>query len=417
MTIPIRATNLTAPSTDLKDILETIMLDIVANSTWTVHHDYGAGLNNTANTLLFSDNGTSEHTITSSGDDWTALGISSGDYIDVAGSTSNDGRYLVDSITGGSNETIVLDIGESLTNEGPLANRTVSRVGGTGGRYSMAIESPGGGLQINFRCEGTIALPSTTLIRVGVNPDGSSDDILDSRDPHTGGAANFSGTDGGNYLNFGLIGIGNTEFILLEWDDAIMVLFKNATRTTAPQGIHAGNILVNPLSTLADPGGGSKIRMDGHAIFQEISGFYDALAANRNRQWMRPTSYGQCSRRRVALGNTASTFGGWVAGAAWEQGATLTGGIGYNDGQYLHGPDSERIPAALGYYPESTSSGSAVWVAKYLRIGSPLCPRLGVWTLGPNERYMTIGPLTGVNNNTYDGVLHVPIPVGFVPNP
>jgi hypothetical protein len=410
MTVPIRAVNLSAASTDIADVLEAIRHDIENNSTWSVVHDYGAGLNNTANNLTFTS-GTPD-TITSSGDDWNALGIGPGDQIDIDGSTSNDGRHTVAAISGGSNEVIELTTSLALTAEGPSSGITVSRVGDTtlgNGRYSMAIRSPGGGQEINFRCDGTIALPSTALLRVGINPDGGpgANEITDSRSPHTS-SANFSGTDGGKQLD--LTGIGNTEFIWMEWPDAVMALFKNAARTLTPRGIHAGKTLLNPLTSLANPGGGSKVRMDGHAIFGSRPGGSNTSTYD---QWY-PYNFAHRFRRRLALGQTHSATGSRTPSVAWTEEERNLGD--YLTADIQVGALLERVPLALHYTRGTANRGPDYWYAKYLRVVPYILPPYSVWESLGVDRYMVLGSwqVTPDARYTACGVF---IPDGFNPNP
>ena len=416
MTVPIRAVNLTAASLDLPDILEAIRVDIENNSTWSVVHDYGVALNDSVTHALTFASATPD-TITSAGDDWTALGIGPGDQIDVDGSTSNDGRHTVAAISGGSNEVIELTTSLSLTAEGPSTGITVSKVGGASlgsGRFSMAIRSPSGGLEINFFCSGTIAAPTNTAYRVGVNPDGGpgANAITDSRDP-SASSANYSGTDGGKYLP--MASIGNTEFIYMEWSDAIMVLFKDASRLTTPRGIHAGNILINPLASLANPGGASKIRMDGHAVFGSYPG-YIGTDTSRNGWLANSTTYTNQVRRRVGLGNSVSSSGTLGVGVAWHEALFMTRWVGGTGSQYWqYGPDAEYVPQPLMFTSSSASYGSQCWVAKYVRLIPPFLPRFGVFKSGGVDAYMSIGYWATVGNlYSHPGV---PIPDGFNPNP
>lgn len=65
-------------------------------------------------TIAFNDNGDDADTITDSGNGFLIAGFQAGDQLTVAGSTSNDGTYVVSSVTAG---TITLLANESLTTE------------------------------------------------------------------------------------------------------------------------------------------------------------------------------------------------------------------------------------------------------------------------------------------------------------
>jgi hypothetical protein len=282
----------------------------------------------------------------------------------------------------------------------------------------MAIENQAGTMQLNFRCEGTIETPTTNQIRAGINPDGSADDILDSRDPHTGGAANFSGTDGGRLLSYAAsAAIGNTEFILLEWADAIMVLFKNSVRTSTPGGIHLGKTLLHPLASLGNPGGGSAIRMDGNAILGSIAGKLSAGVPNpTNDQWLETSNYFMGPRIRMATGQTHSTSLAWPGGVSWSQTGKLTLKIELTQNLYEFGPGNELVPAPITLVPRSTSVyGSDYWFYKYLRAVPPILPRFGTFRVSTGVRYLSIGHSGSVGST--HGALAVPIPESFVANP
>lgn len=75
----------------------------------------------TATDIAFAD--TNPDTITSSSTDFVATGFQAGQTIVVAGSASNDGSYLINSVAA---NTITLDAGEALVAEGSGASVTLT---------------------------------------------------------------------------------------------------------------------------------------------------------------------------------------------------------------------------------------------------------------------------------------------------
>jgi hypothetical protein len=344
MTVPIRAKVLTAASTAIYDIMETLYADIVSFSTWTSVHQ-------------------------------TAHGNP------VRGNGSN----------------------------------------------SFAIRAPDNSREINFSNESlTPAAADTAAFRVGVNPDGSSDPIVDSTDPHGGGgpgAANYSGTDRGRALTLASVGgdpaIGHAEFIVIEWTDAIMLIFKDATRTYPPKGVHAGACLLNPMTSLADPGGSSILKMDGNSILGSAPGYTGAASAEH---WSAVNSgnFAHDIRRRIADGQT-SDLNDLLA--PWCQEGLITGNahsgavLLYQTGDlnYRRGPNDERMPTPIFLTASGTSDGAELYLYKYLRSVPAILPPFSIYQVAGVNRYMVLGSQTlGSGNNAN---LAVPIPAGFNPNP
>lgn len=80
-----------------------------------------------ATTIAFNDNGASADTITNSANLFLKMGFKPGDYITVAGSSSNDGTYLVASVTSG---TITLDSAGLLETEAAGASVVLDTTNG-----------------------------------------------------------------------------------------------------------------------------------------------------------------------------------------------------------------------------------------------------------------------------------------------
>jgi hypothetical protein len=270
------------------------------------------------------------------------------------------------------------------------------------GDKSFAIRAPGGALELNFSND-NLGAPSTTDIRVGINPDGVSDPIVNSEAPHTD-AANFSGTDRGKLLSLGQF--DNVEFIWMEWPDAVMALFKNAARTLTPNGIHAGKTLVQPLTSLGNPGGISQVRMDGHAILGERPGF-DGTADNGF--WLPiNNSYPMFMRRRLGLGQT---FHATNRNVAWTESGKILERYSASGSYFYYGPLAERVPSSVIY----SDLSSDFWVAKYLRQVPHEFPCFTIWPSGASDRYMTVRSVADAA--APDGSCAVLIPDGFTPLP
>jgi len=325
MSAPIRATVLTAPSTDIQDIMTTVWSDIGANSTWTQVAQYNGG-------------------------------------------------------------------GAELP-----------------GWQAFAIRSPSGDREINFYNDGA----SVTNLWVGINPDGGSDPIVDPTQPWND-AANFSGASPvmGRFMDLSATvyqAIGNAEFILLEWSDAIMLLFKDAARTYTPKAIHVGQCLVPLISALADPGGSSQLRIDGNAILGVLP---DGSASSYYDHWHTSnSSYPHSMVRRVALGQSLGTSLSAHTSDAWIRTGKLTFSAS-QDSDFKYGALSERVPEGVILYPyQATNRSSDRYVYKYIRNVPAILSPFGIFTVGGSDRYMVVG-MTATNR-----YLAVPIPDGFNPNP
>lgn len=269
------------------------------------------------------------------------------------------------------------------------------------GSYSMTLRSPSGGVELNLINSGTPAAPSATTVKQGINPDGSADPILDSTAPWVS-SLNFSGADGGFAHS---ATPGNVEFILVEWADAIMLLFKNAARTLMPAGWHFGKIMQTPIGALASSG---SLRMDGHMILSGVprEGSGDVWGS---------TSQGCPQRRRIATGQSVSTSGSGIS-ASWAQGIAgqrIVSRIPASvDSAYIYGPAAERVlwPVVLSHQ-HTTANSDHGWLMKYLRFTPEIMPPFSFFRVGIEDQYMVIG------TSTANSGLAIPIIDGFIPNP
>lgn len=293
-----------------------------------------------------------------------------------------------------------------------LANSTwllTNEFGSTGppgpdGGFSFTAQSPDGTIELNFLNDGTQGSPSLTDFRIGVNPDGSADPITDSRNP-SASAANFSGADDGKLQSYTP---ANTEFILIEWDHAIMVLFKDAGRTATPLGIYLGECLLQPITALESSGA---VRLDGTVVFGAIP---DKTASG----WASVVgTTGADMRRRIGTGQTIDTVGPGIT-ASWSE-PSLAGFRLYDyfnvtiDSYFQYGPSLERVamPVSYGLQAGSPQGADQGWISRHLRTVPGTLPPYSMWTAGGTIQYMVIGS-TPANSG-----LAIVIKSPFNPNP
>jgi hypothetical protein len=271
---------------------------------------------------------------------------------------------------------------------------------GAPGAFANTLQSPSGGVELTMINAGVSqASPSSNLARFGINPDGSADPVLDALNPQAS-AANFSGVDNGRTMT---TNIANPEFILIEWADAIMILFKNATRTTFPNGWFWGKIWQQPIPALENSG---TLRLDGHVIMNNVPNI-------GGQGWaVASLSGGAPCRRRIATGQGLDTsLGG--KDSSWGEAATSqslsSGPIPLTDDAYKYA--GQRIVWPVTYHSINNNASDRGWLAKYLRLTSQLLQPYAMWRVSGSDQYMVIG------TSAADTPLCVPIIPGFDPIP
>ena len=286
----------------------------------------------------------------------------------------------------------------TLPNQDPIT-------AGAPGSYAFTARNPTGTIELNIKNAGTPAAPALTAVRLGINPDGVGDPILNASAPSSS-AANFSGTDDGRLT---LAANGNAEVLLFEFDDSLMVLFKDAARTYTPGGWYWGKTLIEPIAALTSTG---NLRIDGHCIFGPTPG----TVAD---QWLsnHTTNYSP-TRRRIALGKESSSAGSGITGS-WADPTAAAIGL-YQptlqpiDAIYKYGPLLERIVHAgvLKSVAQGSASSDTGLICKHLRMSSAqLLFPFDFWSVGGVAQYMVIGP-----SAAWSG-LCIPVRVPFDPNP
>ena len=280
-------------------------------------------------------------------------------------------------------------------------HQTTTIPAGALGAFSMTLRSPSGAVEINLINGGTALSPSATVAKLGINPDGSADPSTLSNDPQAS-ALNFSGVDNGWALTQT---IQHAEFILVEWDDSLMVLFKNNIRTTFPNGWHLGKIWQQPIPKLENTG---DLRLDGHVVMGNVPAVASGTAWVSNN-----ASGGSLFRRRISVGNTINTtISG--KGGAWAQpvsGQSLTSyPLSVNDATYIYA-GTQRIVVPVEYHQVNANSADKGWLAKYLRLTSPILQPYALWRVSSVDQYLVIGNTTAVSP------LCIPILPGFDPTP
>jgi hypothetical protein len=276
---------------------------------------------------------------------------------------------------------------------------------GPDGGYSFTAQNPSGSLELNIKNNGTQGAPSLTDVRLGINPDGSADPIADSRTP-SASAANFSGTDEGALRT---ATIGNVEFILIEWDVALMVLFKDATRTFTPGGWYWGQCLLQPIAALAS--GSGNVRLDGNIIFGPVPGGESTAWASN------VTAGSSLQRRRIAVGQSVKTANAGITGS-WSEASSAFNRLycprdATPDSYYRYGPGLERVTFAFDFQIGNglTHAADQGWISRHLRSVPELLPPFSFWEVGGVNHYMVI------NNTAANSRCAIPILSPFNPNP
>lgn len=286
------------------------------------------------------------------------------------------------------------------------------------GSYSFTARNLAGDKEINYRNNGTQAAPSTTQIRLGVNPDVADSAIADSRNP-SASATQFSGTDHGRLMDIGAIStdvaLDGTEFMHFEWDDALITIFKNAARTKTQRAWAAGEVFAFPLTGLAAPLS-STIRLDGNGVLPSVPDF-NPTSSHEDRWISTNGTWGSRPRIRLSEGNTAGAS--VITGFAWTDlegycvnNSSISTAFLTTDVAHVIGAASERVPGAWHY----RATGVAVIqpILKYIKSLPGLIPPLSVWKApGGADRYMGLGD-SGFGAFT---PMVIPIPATFNPLP
>ena len=273
---------------------------------------------------------------------------------------------------------------------------------GAPGSFAMVLRNPSGSVELTVINNGSQAAPSATSVRLGINPDGDADPILDATNP-AASAANFSG------LDLGMLQTQtpqNVQFLLFEYADSITVLFPRAARTAHPNGWHWGTAWQQPITALAD--GAPLVALDGNIIYNNLP---NTSTAGGN--WA-PNNFsnGLLSRRRIHFGQSVSNF---LAGinAPWSEpgsGANRLGArVPTTVAAYQYGTHNVAWPIAYGNLSNNCADNG--WVSKYLRIAPPSKPPNQFWYFGGQEQYMVIG------TSTANSSLCIPVLPGFNPTP
>jgi hypothetical protein len=272
------------------------------------------------------------------------------------------------------------------------------------GDFSWTAQSPSGDVELNCLNNGTPGAPSATAVRLGINPDGSADPITDSEQPWLS-AANFSGNDGGRIYD---AAVANTEFLLIEYDNALMVLFKNAARTTTPIGWYWGKCWLQPVTLLE---GVSDIALDGNVA-------HGGAPGDGSGGWVSVVgSSGVVARRRIAPGQTVDTVNAGTAGS-W---ADPSGGAfsliapqqATNAAYYAYGPSNETVafPIALSAQNGITHNADQGWLSRHIRAVPETLDPFEFWQAGGVNQYMVIGTAAAAQRTA------IVIKAPFNPNP
>jgi hypothetical protein len=179
---------------------------------------------------------------------------------------------------------------------------------GPAGSFSFTIQSVADpDIELNFCLEGTQAAPDQWDGRVGINPDAQNNPISDSRDP-SASAPWYSGQNGQvnengplafywSVSNVFQVRPGSTQFILIEYDDAITILFKDAARVRFVRGVHAGRIFVPAFQGWSN----GSVELDGLGVLGDQPGF---SSGSQSYRWLWFDSTRNNSQPGAALNST-----------------------------------------------------------------------------------------------------------------
>lgn len=267
------------------------------------------------------------------------------------------------------------------------------------GSFSFAIENTDGSLQLNFLNAGADAdNPDVNDARVGINPDGDTDPIVDSTAP-SGDVTNFGDTNEGP-IAFHTTGSENTEFLLFEWDDAILVLFKSDIRDDTPFGFHAGKIVV-PAYTTDETLQGDAI-MDGTGVMGYIPQVNLSTGAN---SWASTSTVN--SIIRMGIGQSSGTqTDSWCTDTT----TSTNSATGLTEASLQVGPSALLRPSPIPIFYGTLDA--LYGYAKYLRYVPNTLDPLNKWENSAGEdQYMCF------ENSPVGCSLATLIPDGFVINP
>lgn len=220
--------------------------------------------------------------------------------------------------------------------------------------------------------------PSDAFCVVAINPDGSSDPWENAELPiNQGGAANNSGVwavvdpeaatawhmseimilEAVLTINGGLLSFTpNTEFIWVEYPDAVTWLAKNAGLSATPRGFHAGKVLAPMYTTdITDPPAGQAI---------EGLGVIGAAPHNTN-----PSSNGRFWNPRATPSYSSNRFRVGTPGDGNTQASPITG-VGRDDAAGTFSRLSSNTDQIAWLAGAMTSMTSTATTLSTFRIGT-----------------------------------------------
>lgn len=174
------------------------------------------------------------------------------------------------------------------------------------GSYSFLLkrDTDLNGPQYNIRNVGSQATPDVRYAYVGINPDGETQDIIDSINAHKTGAvvpSNFSGTLGQSCMRYSGAGVsGVTRLLVFEFDDAVAVLGFNPTTKQVYDCCFFGDIVVPRYQDDVDGGG----------IYSTRLGLA-AYGGDPKNEWFPNTTAPSMLRMGLGTGYAANTYSSW----------------------------------------------------------------------------------------------------------
>ena len=321
--------------------------------------------------------------------------------------------------------TDVADIMEAYyaslgTSAWTATNQVPTSTGGPGS-FAMTLRNAAGTMELNILNYGDPvqaagspdpSQPHASVVRLGINPDGSADEITDCTDPYGTpggtGPANYSGADNGPAVT---AIIGSPEFIVLEWPDTLLFLFKDAAKNYVSLMWYWGQPWQTIMTGLVNS---RDLRLDGHMIYQGLAG----KVPSTGNYYTYATTFdtrGPQITRRIALGNIVDTAyhytGGWARPS--DLGQSLNARLVRTSTTYFrYGPDYSYIVQALVFGPVDYNASPEHYIDKYMRNVPMGNGPFDIWAVNGVNRYMAIWSVW-----SYTGYLAVPIPADFNPNP
>jgi hypothetical protein len=414
--VPDIATNITSTGTRIYNYMQALHDWIVLNSNWTV----------TLATALDNDKLTAP-TVGAGGS-----GYSVGDLLTLSSGTSTDpatvrvtaesaGVVTAVEVAETGDYTVNPTFPSATTGGGDnLCTINGTMVQHTAGTHAFTIRSLDNATELCFINAGTKATPDLATAKVGVNPDGLADAIVNTETPWVD-ASNFSGSSLINMRSSWVTqGARHEQFTWIEWPDAAMFLLKNDLRTFYPYGWHAGKIFQPAFDFYSNVG---DVRVSGHGILGSIPRIAVWTTTPPVTSWIIFANTGSDRQTgtalRVGVGQAIPSTN--VSSSSWTLGAVSTNASStVYANKNLVGPSSLYQPHAFAVhfnYDDTSPMENAIrGFYKYIHACKQNEVVMTKYASGGEDVYLVVRYSTA-SPNGIDPPFFVPIPNGFVVNP